>query len=134
VPVLERARAIGITLPGRRMDVERLYTGMDLFVLPSHREGFPRSVMEASAMGVPVIATDIRGCREAVVDGSSGWLVPLQDPVALAAAIERAIDDPGRAAMSANAVALAHERFDVHRQVDITLEGYTTLLRAAGLD
>ena len=78
----------------RRNDVVRLYAGMDIHVLASHREGFPRSPMEASAMGVPVVATDVRGCRQAVDDGITGLLVPARDPEALAGAMARLASDP----------------------------------------
>ncbi len=61
----------------------------DLFILPSWREGVPRSVIEAMACGLPVIATDIRGCRELVTENVTGWLVPPKDPLALAQAINR---------------------------------------------
>ena len=81
------ADAAGVRFLGGRDDVDRLYAGMDLFVLASHREGFPRSPMEAAAMGVPVVATDIRGCRQVVDDGVTGLLVPVRDAGALAAAI-----------------------------------------------
>lgn len=82
-----RAEAAGVELLGMRTDVDRLYAAMDVFVLPSHREGFPRSAMEAAAMQLPVIATDIRGCREVVDDGVNGRLVPVAAPAALARAI-----------------------------------------------
>jgi glycosyltransferase involved in cell wall biosynthesis len=78
---------------GLRHDLPRLYAAMDVFVLPSHREGFPRAPMEAAAMGLPVIVTDIRGCRETVKDGATGAMVPARDPVALAAGIARYVDD-----------------------------------------
>ena len=75
------ARRGHIVFAGSRDDMERVYPGFDLFVLPSHREGFPRSAMEAAACGLPVVATDIRGCRQVVSHGQSGLLVPLHDPV-----------------------------------------------------
>ncbi len=82
-----RAAAAGVRLLGMRTDVDRLYNAMDLFVLPSHREGFPRAAMEAAASGLPVIATDIRGCREVVEPGINGRLVAVRSPADLAAAI-----------------------------------------------
>ena len=84
---LERAATRGVTIVGERADVDRLYAGMDLFVLASHREGFPRAAMEASAMGVPVVATAIRGCRQVVDDGVTGRLVPPRDAGVLAATV-----------------------------------------------
>ena len=73
------------------------YSMMDLFALPSHREGLPRACMEASAAGLPVIASDIRGCREVVRHEETGLLVPMQDASALAAAIETMMSDRLRA-------------------------------------
>ena len=67
-----------VVFAGSRDDMEDVYRGFDLFVLPSHREGFPRSAMEAAASSLPVIATDIRGCRQVVSHGHSGLLVPAQ--------------------------------------------------------
>jgi glycosyltransferase involved in cell wall biosynthesis len=70
---------------------------MDIFVLPSYREGLPRSVLEAMATGLPVVATRIRGCREAVVHGETGLLVPPKDAVALGRAIHHLLEHPGEA-------------------------------------
>jgi polysaccharide deacetylase family protein (PEP-CTERM system associated) len=74
---------------GETDDVRPVYAAMDLFVLPSHREGTPLTVMEAAASGVPVVATDIRGCREVVEHGMTGLLYPLGDVKLLVAAIEQ---------------------------------------------
>jgi glycosyltransferase involved in cell wall biosynthesis len=68
---------------------------MDIFVLPSYREGFPRSVIEAMSAGVPVVATDIRGCREAVLPGKTGLIVPPKEGRALSNAVEYLLENPG---------------------------------------
>lgn len=77
----------------QRLDMPELYLAMDAAVLPSHREGIPRALMEASAMGLPVVATDIRGCREVVADGETGLLYRLGDAPAFAAAVSRLLGD-----------------------------------------
>ena len=66
----------------------------DAFVFPSREEGMPNAVLEAMACGLPVIATDVRGMGEVVMDGETGWLVPLEDPTALVAALEQCRHDP----------------------------------------
>ncbi len=126
---LDAARALGnVLLAGHRSDVETLYPAFDLFVLPSYREGFPRSAMEASACGVPVVATDIRGCRQVVDQGRNGLLVPLHDVGALTAALGALADDPGRrAAMAIEARRKAEADFDDRAVIDITLDTYRSL-------
>ncbi len=126
---LDRARGQGVILVGQRDDVDQLYAGMDLFVLASHREGFPRAAMEAAAMGVPIVATDIRGCRQVVDDGVTGRLVPPRDVEQLAAVVAELVADPeGRAKMAAAARDKAHREFDQQSQIDITLDLYAELL------
>jgi glycosyltransferase involved in cell wall biosynthesis len=127
---VERAeREGGVTFLGLRHDVETLYAAMDIHVLASHREGFPRSPMEASAMGVPVVATDIRGCRQTVDDGITGRLVRVRDAGSLAAAIEAlALDAELRARMGVAARAKAARDFDQRRVIATTLSVYETLL------
>ena len=66
---------------------------VDIFTLPSHREGMPRSIIEAMMTGLPVVATDIRGSREEVVNGETGFLVPVRDAQALATALAGLADD-----------------------------------------
>ena len=122
---LGRARTLGVRFLGLRHDVEALYRLMDVYVLASHREGFPRSAMEAAAMGVPIVATDIRGCRQVVDHDVTGLLVPAREPTALAAAIEALATDPDRRhTMSAAAVERARTHFDQQRVIDITLDAY----------
>jgi glycosyltransferase involved in cell wall biosynthesis len=123
------AASAGVRLLGARDDVVTLYRAMDVHVLASHREGFPRSPMEAAAMGVPVVATDVRGCRQVVAHGVNGLLVPPRDPEALAAAIAALANDaPCRARMGAAARERARSMFDQQRCIDITLSTYRRLL------
>ncbi len=76
-----------VHLAGSRSDVPSLLAAMDIFVMPSYREGFGVSNLEASAMGLPIVSTRIPGCVDSVVDGITGLLVPPQDSVALADAM-----------------------------------------------
>ena len=128
------AEATGVRFLGMRDDVDRLYAAMDIFVLPSHREGFPRSAMEAAATGLPVVATDIRGCRQVVADGETGLLVPVEDPEALRAAII-AIGESGdrRREMGVEARRKAEAEFDERRVVQIVLDTYRRAGRSKGL-
>jgi glycosyltransferase involved in cell wall biosynthesis len=87
------ALAARVRFLGYRADVPDLLRAADLFVLPSHREGMPRSIIEAMLSGLPVVATDIRGAREEVVDGETGLIVPVKDPAALADALARLAGD-----------------------------------------
>ncbi len=80
---------------GHRDDVGRLLKAADIFTLPSYREGLPRSVIEAMASALPVVASDIPACRELVQEGQTGLLVPARDAKRLAAAIARLADDAG---------------------------------------
>ena len=118
-----------IVFAGGRDDMEDVYRGFDLFVLPSHREGFPRSAMEAAASGLPVIATDIRGCRQVVSHGQTGLLVPLHDPVRLASAIEELVVDSAlRRRMGIAGRRKAEAEFDDRAVVSKTLEAYERVL------
>jgi glycosyltransferase involved in cell wall biosynthesis len=129
------AEKAGVVFLGHRDDVERLYAAMDLFVLPSHREGFPRAAMEAAATGLPIVASDVRGCRQVVDDGVTGLLVPVRDPERLAAAIAELGDDPERRrAMGEAAVSRARGCFDERRVVDIVLSTYREVAARRGVD
>lgn len=106
---------------GRTADVRPNLAAAHVCVLPSYGEGMPRSVLEAMAMGRPAIVTDVPGCRETVVDGRNGYVVPVRDGPALAAAMLRMIEEGERlAGMGAESRRLAEERFDV-RDVNRTI-------------
>lgn len=114
---------------GMRNDMPLMFALMDVFALPSHREGVPRSPMEASAMGVPSVVTDVRGCREVVEHERTGLIVPVKSPQALAQGILRLLEQPddarrwGRAARE-----LAETRFDERRIFEVVAEEYDRLL------
>jgi glycosyltransferase involved in cell wall biosynthesis len=101
---------------GETDDVRPYLASASVYVLPSYREGTPRTVLEAMAMGRAIITTDTPGCRETVVEGMNGFLIPVRDSIALAAAMERFILEPdlitkmGKASRS-----IAEENYDVHR-------------------
>lgn len=126
---IERAEAAGVRFLGLRHDVERLYAAMDVYVLASHREGFPRSAMEAAASSLPIVATDIRGCRQVVADGATGRLTPVGQAEPLAAAIAELVADPARRRRMGEAGRRkAEAEFDQQRVIDVTLEVYNRLL------
>lgn len=101
---------------GELADVRPAITAAHVYVLPSYREGTPRTVLEAMAMGRPIITTDAPGCRETVVHGENGFLVPVRDVQALAEAMERFLDEPTLiAAMGHRSREIAVEKYDVHK-------------------
>lgn len=107
---------------------------LDLFVLATYREGHPRSAIEAACMGIPLVLTDIRGCREVVPDSEYGMLVPPRHPRELASAILSLLEDPGRrAAMSRENRGRTLRDFDERRVVQRTLAIYDSLLNGASV-
>lgn len=93
----------GITWLGRISDIKTLWARSHIAALPSYREGLPVSLMEAAACGRPMVATDVPGCREIVINDRTGLLVPLEDPAALADAIEKLVKSPELRARYGNA-------------------------------
>lgn len=89
-----------------------------IFVLPSYyREGLPRSTQEAMALGRPIITTDVPGCKETVIEGQNGFIIPAKKPDDLAIAMQRFIDDPSIiATMGQKSREIAEVKFDVHIQ------------------
>ncbi len=109
-------------------DMAGLFAQVDAVVLPSYREGLPKSLIEAAACGLPLITTDVPGCREVVTDNIDGLLIPPRDADALADAIARLQDDPQlaqRLGEAARAKALAE--FDERIVIRKTLEVYREL-------
>jgi len=127
--VLELAASSGIRFLGMRDDVESIYRALDVYVLLSHREGFPRSAMEAAANGLPIVATDIRGCRQVVDHGRTGLLVRRRDVGAATEALSTLVGDSDlRDSMGSAAAQLAFTDFDQQRVIDTTLAAYRDLL------
>jgi glycosyltransferase involved in cell wall biosynthesis len=121
----DRARLLGL-----RSDVPRLLAAADLYVSSSHWEGLPVAILEAMAIGLPVVATGV-GDVPRVLDGRSGVLVPARDPAALAGAISALIADPGRRqqlGVSARARARAH--FGTRAWADRHMALYDEVIRA----
>lgn len=109
-------------------DVRPYLAQTSVYVLPSYREGVPRSTQEAMAMARPVITTDVPGCRETVENGVNGFLIPPRDPEALARAMMRFLQQPDLIPQMGQASRrIAEERFDAH-QVSLRL------LRELGLE
>jgi glycosyltransferase involved in cell wall biosynthesis len=120
----------GVVFAGQRDDMPECYAAADLFVTASWREGMPRAAMEAAAMALPTVATDIRGNRQVVIDGVTGLLVEVRDAAALAHAISQlALDPVRRHAFGDAARRLALEEFDQVRVIDRTLATYRTSTR-----
>jgi glycosyltransferase involved in cell wall biosynthesis len=117
-----------VTWLGHVDDMAGLLGSVDVVVLPSHREGLPRTLVEAAACGLPLVTTDVPGCREVVTDGVDGLLVPKGDSEALAHAIRRLQEDPGLAHRLGEAARLkARSQFDERIVIQRTLEVYAEL-------
>lgn len=128
VPHLESIRFIE-----ERTDMPAVYSALDIFVLASHREGFSRASMEAAACGLPMVLSDIRGCREIGTDGEHLLLAPAGDGQALATGIDRLIADRGlRARLAGAARARAGLEFDQRQVASRSLSTYAVAGRRAG--
>jgi glycosyltransferase involved in cell wall biosynthesis len=109
---------------GYTYDVRPYISGASVYVLPTfYREGVPRSILEAMAMGRPVITTDSPGCRETVVDRENGFLIPVRDVPALVSAMERFLRDPTLVEpMGKRSRAIAEEKYDVRKVNAVMME------------
>jgi glycosyltransferase involved in cell wall biosynthesis len=107
---------------GELKDVRPAIAECHVFVLPSYREGTPRTVLESMAMARPIITTDAPGCRETVVDGDNGFLVPVYSVELLAAAMEKFIKNPELImTMGKRSREVAEEKYDVHKVNQVML-------------
>ena len=116
---------------GTKFDDELIahYVASDCFVLPSYREGFPNSVMEAGALGLPCIVTDVNGSREIIIPGENGLIVPSKDSTALYDAMERMlVDKESTENMASKARGLVASRFDSHYVQQCLYDYYSELL------
>lgn len=114
--ILSWEREGSITWHGPTDDVRPFIKDATVFVLPSYREGTPRTALESMSMGRPIITTDAPGCRETVIDGKNGFLVPVKDVEKLVEAMEKFIVDPSLAlTMGKESRLLAERKFDVHQ-------------------
>lgn len=112
----EWVRSSTLEFHGKLSDVRAVIAACSVYVLPSYREGTPRTVLEAMAIGRPIITTDAPGCRETVIDGDNGFLVPVKSVDALVEAMLRFVHDPELAQrMGRRSREIAEEKYDVHK-------------------
>jgi glycosyltransferase involved in cell wall biosynthesis len=134
---LAAARALlreRLVTPGPRGDIPELLGAMDLFCLPSWREGMPRTIIEAMMMAKPVLATDIRGSREEVVSEETGVLVPVRSPERLAIAMRRFLEAPAwGVSLGLAGRQRALRLYDENGVVAMQLEKITAKARLLGL-
>lgn len=115
---------------GHRKDVLELLKQSHIMAFPSwYREGLPKSVIEAEAIGRPIVTTDSVGCRDTVVHGTNGYMIPIKDSDALAMALKKLIDNPElRQAMGKNAREFAVGKFDINDVVKVHLDVYEKII------
>lgn len=120
--------AAGVRFLGERSDMAAVYNALDVFALPSYREGFSRSAMEAAACGTAMVLSDIRGCREIGRDGAELLLVPPRDSCSLTSAVRRLVDDQAlRSRLAEAARRRALSSFDQRRIAEASLAAYASV-------
>ncbi|WP_159299496.1 glycosyltransferase family 4 protein [Spiribacter sp. SSL99] len=118
---------------GKVDDMPTLFQSVHAVVLPSYREGLPKSLIEAAGCALPVVTTDVPGCREVVTDEVDGLLVPVRDAAALAEAIERLVRDPALCKRLGDAARRkAQAEFDERIVIERTMAVYDELIPPAG--
>ena len=135
-PVSDKTRKLidtneGIVACGPKYgdDLLQMYVDADCFVMPSYREGFPNTVLEAGAMGLPSIVTDINGSREIIENEKNGLIVPSKNANALYDAMERMLtDDKAREIMKSNARQIIESRFEKNFVQKCQIEFYKRIL------
>jgi glycosyltransferase involved in cell wall biosynthesis len=120
----------GIDWLGPSDSMEQVYAAVDCVVLPSYREGMPRSLLEAGAMGLPVVATDVPGCRNIVKDGFNGLLCEARNTESLQRALQTMLmmTPAARATMGANGRRLVAQKFDEKLVVDAAVRAVTSAI------
>lgn len=117
-----------IIAPGYQSDVRRFFALSDVLVFPSYREGFPNVVLQAGAMGLPSIVSDINGCNEIIVPDKNGIIIPVKDSKAVLEAMTKIFENlPLRTALQRNARAFITERYEQQLVWEAILEVYKTL-------
>ena len=113
---------------GERADIAQLLAESHIAVLPSYREGLPKSLIESAAIGRPIITTNVPGCREVVKEGGNGFLVPARDSEKLAATIKRLIDNPKLlTTMGKKSRLMAEQEFSIQKVTSKTLALYSKI-------
>lgn len=116
---------------GHQMNMAEILRQATMVVLPSYREGMPKVLLEAQALGRPIVTTDVPGCREAIEDRKTGFLVQVKDEQSLANAIEKLIiNDELCLEFSRNARALAEKKFDIEQVVKTHMNIYENLVQS----
>ena len=115
---------------GRRDDVQQLLESCHLFAFPSYyKEGLPKSCIEAAAVGRPIITCNSTGCRDTVIDGKTGFLIPAKDSDALAEKLRILFDDAAlRREMGCNARKFAEEKFSIETVVQSHIDIYNSII------
>jgi glycosyltransferase involved in cell wall biosynthesis len=133
--IVELGLAERVHLLGVRRDIPDLLNATDAFVLPSLWEGMPLTLLEASATALPIVATDVGGNAEAVLEGKTGYLVPVKDTEALAQAMLRVMNlsEADRSAIGQAGRAHVVQNFDLERVVDRWEALYRELLQRKGI-
>lgn len=120
---------------GFQKDVRPYFAISDALVFPSYREGFPNVVMQAGAMGLPAIVSDINGCNEIVVEGENGMIIPVKNSVAIQEAMNRLLVDKNYfSILKQNARKMISERYEQQVVWDALLKEYKELIKDKGLE